>query len=90
MCKICRAKAKRIGLLAQYFREKSGETCLQQYITMMSDAAQTLDELAVKLNQSCQLNDIRGERRGQPQREPESLINWNPDPAWLRYASCAQ
>jgi hypothetical protein len=66
MCDICTAKVKKISELADYFREKAGETELEYYIKKMIEAAASLDELANDFSTRCRCGDERYQRSGGP------------------------
>jgi hypothetical protein len=66
MCDICTAKALKISELADYFREKAGETVVEYYIKKMNEAAASLDELAKHFSTRCRCGDDLYQRSDGP------------------------
>ena len=90
MCNTCQAKAQKIAALAEYFREKAGETKLRKYALMMSRAADACERLTEAFAAGCRCSDPEPrwtDRGSHP--SPNVLSNWNHDPAWMRYVNCA-
>jgi hypothetical protein len=54
MCRQCAAKAEGAAGLAAYFREKAAETVLLDYVRMMQDVAEELEELSLRYATRCQ------------------------------------
>ena len=62
VCEVCRSKARKIAVLAQYFRERAAETRLDDYAGMMAETADALSELSRHFAERCRCDEDEAER----------------------------
>ena len=79
MCAVCNAKVVKFSELSAFFRAEAREIQMIGYRTLMSEAAQALENLSNNLRQRCKCNDTQPIKTG-PQEYPGaphiSNFNW--------------
>ena len=66
MCRLCRKKSAELAELAEYFRDKAGETNSEYYRDIMNETAESLEDLSRYFAERC--------RAGEPADHYETAI----------------